>query len=170
MSLLKYERIVMQTLLKNRHYTFLLVVLSAIFTVIYLVLLPSLPNGTINPIFIEFITPLQIIFSFVFGIMISIMITINLYARKLKIHTSKSGTVAGVLVGTLVNALCCTPIIPSILAVLGASTPVLFAYSPHIQAFFEQRYPYFYLLSFFIFLAAFHYTAKNISCCKKVKT
>ena len=167
MSLLKYERIVMRMVLKDRRHVLLLVLLSAIFTAIYLVLLPSLPNGTINPMFIEFITPMQIIFSFIFGIMIGLMITLNIYAARLKIHTSKAGTVAGALIGTLVNALCCTPIIPSILALLGASTPVLFAYSPHIQAFFEQNYPYFYILSFLIFLAAFHYTAKNISCCKR---
>ena len=167
MSLLKYERIVMRMVLKDRRHVLLLVLLSAIFTAIYLVLLPSLPNGTINPMFIEFITPMQIIFPFIFGIMIGLMITLNIYAAKLKIRTSKGGPVAGVLIGTLVNALCCTPIIPSILAFLGASTPVLFAYSPHIQAFFEQNYPYFYILSFLIFLAAFHYTAKNISCCKR---
>lgn len=166
MSLLKYERIVVEMVLKDRRYVFLLTLLSAIFTAIYLVLLPSLPNGTINPMFIEFITPIQIIFSFIFGIMIGLMITLNVYAAKLKIHTSKSGPVAGILV-TLVNALCCTPIIPSILVFFGASTPVLFAYSPHIQTFFEQNYPYFYILSFLIFLAAFHYTAKNISCCKR---
>ena len=167
MSLLKYERIVMHMVLKDRRHVLLLVLLSAIFTAIYLVLLPSLPNGTINPLFIEFITPMQIIFSLIFGIMIGLMITLNIYAAKLKIHTPKGGPVAGVLIGTLVNALCCTPIIPSILALLGASTPVLFAYSPHIQAFFEQNYPYFYILSFLIFLAAFHSTAKNISCCKR---
>ncbi len=167
MYLLKYERIVMHTLLKNRCYTFLLVILSTIFTAIYLILLPSLPNGTINPMFIEFITPIQIIFSVIFGIMIGLMITLNIYAAKLKIHTSKGGPIAGVLIGTLVNALCCTPIIPSILVFFGASTPVLFAYSPHIQAFFEQNYPYFYILSFLIFFAAFHYTAKSISCCKR---
>ncbi|MCL4389419.1 hypothetical protein M1397_02280 [Candidatus Marsarchaeota archaeon] len=166
MSLLKYERTVMQMVLKDRRYVFLLVLLSAVFTAIYLVLLPSLPNGTINPLFIKFITPTQIIFSFIFGIMISLMIVLNIYAAKLKIHTSKGGPIVGVI-GTLVNALCCTPIIPALLAFLGASTPVLFAYSPHIQAFFEHNYPYFYVISLLIFLAAFHYTAKNIFCCKR---
>ena len=67
MSLLKYERVVMHMVLKDRRYFFLLALLSSIFTAIYLVLLPSLPNGTINPMFIEFITPIQIIFSFLFG-------------------------------------------------------------------------------------------------------
>ena len=167
MSLLKYERTVIRMVIDDRRYVFLLVLLSIISTAIYLVLLPSLPNGTINPMFIKFITPIQIIFSLIFGIMIVLTITLNIYAAKLKIHTSKGGPAAGVLIGTLVNALCCTPIIPSILAFGGASTPVLFAYSPHIQAFFEQNYPYFYILSFLIFLVAFHYTAKNISCCKR---
>ena len=166
MSLLKYELNIIQKILKDRFYVFMLIILSAIFTTIYLILLPSLPNGAINLMFIKFITPIQIIFSFVFGFMISLIITLNLYAKNLKIRTSKSGTVVGVLISTLVNALCCTPIVPSILVVLGASTPVLFAYSPHIQAFFEQSYPYFYTLSFLIFIAAFHYTAKNIYCCK----
>ena len=48
MPLLEYERTVMQATLNDRRYVFLLVALSAIFTAIYLVLLPSLPNRTIN--------------------------------------------------------------------------------------------------------------------------
>ena len=157
----------MHMVLKDRRYFFLLALLSSIFTAIYLVLLPSLPNGTINPMFIEFITPIQIIFSFLFGVMIGLMITLGIYAAKLKIRSPKGGPVAGVLISALVNALCCTPIVPSILAFLGASTPILFAYSPHIQAFFEQNYTDFYILSLLIFLVSFHYTAKNISCCKR---
>lgn len=164
--LFKYESNVTRAMLRDKFYVWALISLSIIFTAIYLILLPSLPTGTINPKFIVFITPLQVLFSILFGLMLGLIITLNIYSTKSKINTPKTVPTTAV-VSTLVNVLCCTPLIPSVLVFLGASTPILFAYSPPIQSFFGQNYPYFYVLSLFVFLAAFHYTAKNIYCCKR---
>jgi hypothetical protein len=165
--LLKYERNAVIMMLQDSSYAILLVSLSIIFTAIYIVLLPSLPNGTISITFVQFITPLQIIFSILFGSMLGLIITLNVYAARSKIKTPKRApTIA--FISTFVNVLCCTPLIPSVFTFLGASTSVLFTYSPKIQSFFEQNYPYFYLVSFLLFFASFHYASKNIFCCKVV--
>ncbi len=161
-----YEGDAIRLILKDGPYFLLLISLSLIFTVIYFILLPSLPAGTINPGFVVFITPLQVLFAILFGLMLGLIITLNIYTTRSKIKTSKAIPTTAV-VSTLVNVLCCTPLIPSVLIFLGASTPILFAYSPPIQLFFGQNYPYFYLLSFFIFFASFHYTSKNICYCKR---
>ena len=166
MRLLGYESNVIKIVFADRQYVLLLVSLSIILTAIYLVLLPSLPNETISFRFIRFITPLQVLFSILFGSILGLIITLNIYATRLKIKTSKA-VLTTAATSTLINVLCCTPLIPSILIFLGASTPILFAYSPPIQSFFEQNYTYFYIASFFIFFASFHYTSKNIFCCKR---
>lgn len=164
--ILEYEVNAVRTILKDRFWALLFFSLSIIFTVIYLVLLPSLPTGIISVTFIKFITPLQVVFSVLFGSMMGLIITLNIYAARSKIKTPKAVSTTAA-VSTLVNVLCCTPLIPSMLLFFGASSPVLFAYSPPIQSFFGHNYPYFYLLSFFIFFASFHYTAKNICHCKR---
>jgi len=142
--------------------------LSVAISVFYLFLLPSLPFGTLALFAISFITPLQIAFAFVFGTLFSLVIVLNAYSFKVRASGSKGLTLGSVL-ASLVNGLCCTPLIPALLAFFGASTPVLFEYSPRIQAFFEFNYPYFYLISALALLVSVHYLSKGISCCRLVQ-
>ena len=164
---LGYERNTMSILFSQRKYAATFLILSALVSVFYLFLLPSLPDGTFTLYAIAFITPLQVAFAFVFGILFSLVIVLNEYSFKIRAAGAKGLTVGSIL-ASLVNGLCCTPLIPTLLALFGASTPVLFEYSPRIQAFFEFNYPYFYLLSALALLVSVHYLSKNISCCKLV--
>jgi len=162
-----YEHNTLRVVLGQKRYGVTFSLLSAALSVFYLFLLPSLPFGTIAFYLIRFITPLQIAFAFVFGILLALVITLNVYSFKIRASGTK-GLAIGAFLPSLVNSLCCTPIIPTLLALLGASTSVLFGYSPRLQAFFEFNYPYFYLLSALVLLFSVHYSSKNISCCKLV--
>lgn len=142
----------------------LFVVSSFVISVFYLFLLPSLPDGTFSSYAINFITPVQITFSFVFGICFALIIVLNILAFKNKTSTSKKLSI-GAVFATLVNGLCCTPVIPSVIALTGASTPLLFEYSPPIEAFFENYAVYFYVLSALLMFVSIHYISKRISCC-----
>ncbi|MDE1852861.1 MAG: hypothetical protein KGI38_03830 [Thaumarchaeota archaeon] len=165
---LGYERNTMSIVFSQRKYATTFLILSALVSVFYLFLLPSLPDGTFTLYAIAFIAPLQVAFAFVFGILFSLVIVLNVYSFKIRAAGAKGLTIGSIL-ASLVNGLCCTPLIPTLLALFGASTPVLFEYSPGIQAFFEFNYPYFYLLSALALLVSVHYLSKNISCCKLVK-
>jgi len=164
---LGYERNTLGIVLNEKWYRVAFLLLSAVVSVFYLFLLPSLPFGTLTPSAISFIKPLQVAFAFVFGILLALVIVLNAYSFKIRAAGTK-GLTLGSILASLVNGLCCTPLIPTLLALFGASTPVLFEYSPRIQAFFEFNYQYFYLISAFTLLASVHYLSKNISCCKLV--
>lgn len=159
-----YERNTMSMVFSQRKYAVTFLILSALVSVFYLFLLPSLPDGTFTLYAIAFITPLQVAFAFVFGILFSLVAVLNVYSFKIR-AAGANGLTVGSILASLVNGLCCTPLIPTLLALFGASTPVLFEYSPRIQAFFEFNYPYFYLLSAIALLASVHYLSRNISCC-----
>jgi hypothetical protein len=162
------ERNALRLAFSKRNYVAIFTVLAIAISVLYLYLLPSLPDGVlIAPYAINFITPLQEVFSLVFGVLFSLVIVLNIYAFRMHAPSRKSFTIGSIL-ASLVNGLCCTPIIPTLIALSGASTPILFDYSPRIQAFFEFNYPYFYLLSAALLLVSVHYLSRNItSCCKR---
>lgn len=169
MHLFEYEGNAIRAILNDRLYALLMISLSIIITVIYLILLPSLPNGTISPKFIRFITPLQVIFSIIFGTLLALIIVLNLYFRRvrkvLKSGSAASNTTVTAVASTFVNLLCCTPILPSIIALFGASTPLIFNLSVPVEAFFENNYIYFYFMSAILFVVSIHYISKNVSCC-----
>ena len=166
--LLTYERNALRLAFSNKKYIVIFVVLAAAISVLYMYFLPSLPDGVlVAPYAINFITPLQEGFALVFGVFFSLVIVLNIYAFRMHAPSGKRLTIGSVL-ASLVNGLCCTPIIPTLIALSGASTPVLFNYSPRIQAFFEFNYPYFYLFSAALLLVSVHYLSRNItSCCKR---
>jgi hypothetical protein len=166
LSRLHYERFALDAVFTGRAYLSLFLGLSVSISVLYMFLLPSLPEGALVPYAINFITPIQVAFSLIFGVLISLVVTLNVYAFRIRTSSVKGITVGSVL-ASLVNGLCCTPLIPSLLALTGASTPVLYQFSPRIQAFFEFNYPYFYLISSILLLVSVHYLSRNISCCKR---
>jgi hypothetical protein len=169
MSLFEYEGNAIRAMLQDRFYALLLVSLSIAFTAIYLVLLPSLPNGAISLTFVRFITPIQIAFSIIFGLLLGLIITLNLSIRgirnRAKSKNATAGASAGAILSTFVNVLCCTPVVPSVVALFGASTPLVFGYSVPVEAFFENNYVYFYFISAILFVVSIHYISKSAYCC-----
>jgi hypothetical protein len=163
-----YERVALGALFMGRVYLSLFLVLSVSISTLYMFLLPSLPLGAFVTYAIHFITPIQVVFSSAFGVLISLVVTLNVYAFRMRAPSAKGITIGSVL-ASLVNGLCCTPLIPSLLALTGASTPVLYEISPLIQGFFEFNYPYFYALSAFLLLISIHYLSHNIfsACCSR---
>lgn len=162
---LTYERNALRLAFSQKKYLSLFAVLAVGISTLYMYLLPSLPDGVlIAPYAIRFITPLQVAFALIFGVLLSLVVVLNVYAFGMRASSGKRLTIGSVL-ASFCNALCCTPIIPTLIALFGASTPVLFDYSPRIQAFFEFNYPYFYLFSAVLLLISIHYLTKNISSC-----
>jgi hypothetical protein len=153
--------------LGEKLYVFLFIFLSPIISIFYLFLLPSLPNGGLEFFAIQFISPLQVFFSLIFGILLSFIIILNAYTFKELRSPSGTKTAIGGVLSTFVNVLCCTPVIPSLIALTGASTPTLFEYAPPIEAFFENYYPYFYLLSAGLMALSVYYLSRTIVTCQR---
>jgi len=151
---------------ERRTYFYSFLFLSVAISSLYIVLLPSLPLGSLNLQVVRFITPLQPAFAIIFGFLLSLVILFNVYSAKYRVNGVKAITVGSIL-ASAVNGLCCTPVIPSLIAIFGASSTVVFEYAPPIQAFFERDYPYFYLLSAMLLLFSLQRSSKNIVCCKR---
>ena len=163
-SLLHCERFAVGAAFAGRAYLLLFLALSVSVSALYMFLLPSLPLGAIVPYAIRFITPVQAAFALIFGVLLSLVAMLNVYAFRMRASSVK-GIAVGSILASLVNGLCCTPLIPSLIAVTGASTPVLYEISPRLQAFFEFNSQYFYALSVALLLISVHYLSRSITAC-----
>ncbi len=163
---LNYEHAALAVVFRNKLNTFLFFSLAPAVSLLYMFLLPSLPAGGLVPDAIRFITPVQIIFSVTFGVLLSLVVVLNIQAFRMNVPSARGSAIGSVL-ASLVNGLCCTPLVPLVIALTGASTPVLFQYSPPIQAFFEKYASYFYLMSAILLLFSIHSASKGISCCRR---
>jgi hypothetical protein len=155
---------VIAEILRKRVYFTLFAVSSFCLVLLYMFLLPSLPFGTLFPQAIVFITPVQAIFAFVFGVLLALLLTLNVYAYKIGAKLSGLAP-AGSVVASLVNALCCTPVIPLLFAIIGGSSPLLYSASPKVEFFFEKYYVVFYAFSSILLIYALFRVMKSISCC-----
>jgi hypothetical protein len=107
----------------------------------YALLLPGLPLGTLAPWVLQFLKPSELAFAITMGILLPPVALLNVFLWR-NPHCSVStkrrsnGGLLSVLLGVVPNALCCTPIVPAIVA-LFASGATLIAISAPVQYFFN---------------------------------
>lgn len=72
--------------------------------------------------------------------LLSLVLTMNAYALRRSLRHAGKGLSAGaVLASVLPSSLCCTSVVPSLLALAGASTPQIFHLSGRIQGFIASH-------------------------------
>lgn len=160
------EKIIIAIKLVYRKLSFriLTAILFLVIFILYLFLLPStFTGGKIGFFSLQFLTIQLIFFSFALALFFSVSITFLVYSFRsgLKIKTAPQN-ISGMILALLPGMLCCTPVIPSILAILGASTPFLFRFSGPIQGFLTTYSTYFLTLSLMVVIWAFYLSAKNL--------
>lgn len=153
------------TMLREKKYLAVYLTLAALITVLYVFLLPTLPFGAFVPQAVRFITPPQLVFAFTFGGLLGLLITANVYAREVGTRISKVAPLTSVAT-SVVNVLCCTPVIPVALAVIGGAVPVAAGLSPSVQFLFEKYYYAFYVFSAATLLYAVYRMFSNLACCR----
>lgn len=115
----------------------LMAVIGVPLTVFYLVALPAQRFGALSWGALQFLTPGEALSSVLLGLGAPAGIALNLAAHKLR-PAQATLTVGGVVAALLPASLCCTTLVPSVLAALGASTPVIMHTSGRYQGFFAQ--------------------------------
>lgn len=150
--------------LRVRRYATLFAVLSVGLTTLYVFLLPTLPFGAFVLQAVRFLTPIQGAFALVFGVLLALLITLNVYLHSLG-GGSLGAAPAGSILASLVNALCCTPIVPTVLGLIGGFSPFVYGLSPRVEYFFEEYYWLFYILSVAILLYAVVRATGSVACC-----
>lgn len=118
-------------------YRLLFLVLATLVAFLYSILLPfgftqrlSLDNW-------HYLDAEQIGFSFAFGLLIGWIVTLQVYAVRRLARGRGQTLTFGAIVGSLLpSMLCCTPVVPTVLAVFGLSTVSIYGLSGRIQSFF----------------------------------
>lgn len=96
----------------------------------------------------QFLTGRQLAWSIVLGLGMAFVLTVQAYAMR-QIAAGRHGTLTGLalLGGLLPSFLCCTPIIPTLLAFIGISTVTVYGTTGTLQHFFAVYQTDFFLAS-----------------------
>lgn len=121
---------------------------AAVITVGYTLLLPFEFTQRFGWRNWQFLTGQQLAWSLVLGIGMAFVLSVQVYAMR-RIAAGRTGTLTGVaLVGSLLPSfLCCTPIIPTLLAFIGLSTVSVYGTTGTLQHFFATHQTQFFLAS-----------------------
>ncbi|MHB8240202.1 MAG: hypothetical protein ACYDFS_11295 [Vulcanimicrobiaceae bacterium] len=115
----------------------LMLLIGVPLTAFYLVALPAERFGALAWGALQFLTPGDAIAAVLIGVGVPVSIAMNVAARRAQ-ATQTTLTFGGVIAALLPSSLCCTTLIPSALATLGASAPAVMHLSGRFQGFFAQ--------------------------------
>jgi hypothetical protein len=101
----------------------------------YAFTLPAgLTGGAIGLASVRHLTIALATFAVALAALLSLVLTLNLYGLRTSCRRRGTGLSVGAVLASLVpSSVCCTWLVPSVLAALGASTPQLFGVSGRIQ-------------------------------------
>ncbi|GAC1656607.1 MAG: hypothetical protein NVS4B3_22430 [Gemmatimonadaceae bacterium] len=138
--------------------------LGSIATAFYLIMLPSSAVGGFSLMALRYLTPTLAIAAATLGYGFALAIAINVGALRRRSHAAEAAGVGGLIASALPGSLCCTSIVPTVLATLGASTPTILGTTGKIQSVFALHEGAFIIASIVgvllsIVLAAYNRTA-----------
>ncbi|MEM0143598.1 MAG: hypothetical protein QXL94_06570, partial [Candidatus Parvarchaeum sp.] len=149
------------SVLKNKSYMALFAVMLIFIGSLYYYLLSSSAEGIID--FGSYYVYFDIAASIIISLLISLVITLTVYSYKIKVKSSKKFSLASIISALLPSSLCCTSIVPSILAFIGFSTPFVLGNTGKIQSIFSIYGPLFIALGAVIAWIGLMQITKNIS-------
>ena len=150
----------------TKRYALMFSIMFAAVFILYFYLLESSATGIID--FGSYYIYFDLLSSFVISFLISLVITMNVYSYKLKAKTSKKLTLSSIVGAILPSSLCCTSIIPSLLAVLGFSTSFIVGNTGKIQSIFSIYGPLFIAAGAAIAYFGLMQITKNINASCKI--
>jgi len=131
---------------------------------LYLFTLPAAyTGGAIGLISLRYLNAELLFFSVALAGLLSLVLTLNIYAfRASSARQGRSLSLGAVLSSLLPSSVCCTSLVPSLLAAFGASTPQIFGLTGRIQGIFAYYEPLFLAFSLILLLFALHLAVRNI--------
>lgn len=105
-------------------------------TAFYLVMLPSSAVGGFSLIALRYLTTSLGLAAFALGYGFALTIAINVSSIAQRNRAAEVVGIGGLLAAILPGSLCCTSIVPSLLAAFGASVPTVLGTTGKIQSVF----------------------------------
>ena len=142
----------LRSLATDRLTQVLFVMLAAGITVGYTILLPFASTQRLTTANWQFLTGRLLGFAIALGVGMAFVLTVQVYALRRAAAVKRAatgGAVSGVamIVSLLPTFLCCTPIIPTLLATAGLSTVSVYTTTGSLQHFFAIHETAFFLTS-----------------------
>lgn len=138
------------------------------FSIVYFFVLPSTyTGGHIGFISIQYLTLKLAVIALILALFLSLIIPLTMFLIRRGERSNKSATAGGVIVGLLTPLLCCSPIIPVVIGLLGAILPVFVkSHAIFIQAFIATHEMLLYGISLLLLIIALYRNAKCIVSCE----
>ncbi|TAM57670.1 hypothetical protein EPN52_12510 [bacterium] len=140
--------------------------LGTLLTGFYLIALPAGSFGALRPGALHFLTPPLAVSAALLGYGFALTLTLNINARPGNAGAPRrSGLLGlgGLFASLLPSSLCCTPVIPLVLAAIGVSAPAIFRTSGKFQAFFAIHADAFIAGSVILVLLSVWFAAYNLT-------
>ena len=165
MKSLNHIKDAVRIVFSSRKHIFIAVVIFIAFFVLYIFTLPATyTGGRVGIISLRMLTPLQGAFAFVMALFISLIVPFTIYAFKMGRKAKKASTATGFIASVLPPILCCSPLLPTLVATLGAVSPI-FGFSSSLQGFIATNATYILLGATLLLVYALVQTAKSTKEC-----
>ena len=121
-------------------------------------------GGTIGLVSLRYLNFELMLMSLALATALCMALTLNVYAYRVAAGRRSCGVTAGAMFSSfLPPSICCTPVVPTLLAILGASTPQIFGFAGRVQGFFATYEMPILTLALALMVFAVHLAAMNIS-------
>ncbi len=149
---------------RTRSYRILALGLFVLALTLYVFTLPAAyTGGVIGLISLRYLNGELLFFSVALAALLSLTLTLNVYAFRASVRKAGRGLTVGALASSLLPAsICCTPLVPTLLAVAGASTPQIFGVTGRVQGLFATYEPVILTLALVLLLLALRLAGRSI--------
>ncbi len=132
---------------------------------LYLIVLPaSSTGGQISLTNFSYLSPQLAAFAFVMAGLLSLIVPMNFKLKASGQRTHSAGTIIGGISGLLGSLLCCSFILPSIIAFIAVILPNV-TFLTGVQGFIATHEPLILLFSLLILIYAFFISVRQIAHC-----
>ncbi len=121
-------------------------------------------GGSIGLVSLRYLNAGLVAFSLALALLLSLVLPLNIYGLRASLRRRGAGLSAtGVLASLAPSSLCCTSLVPSLLAALGASTPQIFRMTGLIQGTVARYELLFLAAALVLLILSLHLAASNIA-------
>lgn len=155
---------VLVLVLRGPAYRYLALGLFLLGLAFYLVTLPATyTGGAIGWVSLRYLNGELLVFALTLALLLSVVLTLNVYSFRTALQRQGTGLSLGAVLTSLVpSSVCCTSLVPSVLAAVGASTPQIFGLTGRIQGAVARYEALFLAAALILLLLALWLVVNNI--------
>ncbi|MCL6105413.1 MAG: hypothetical protein M1483_07285 [Actinobacteria bacterium] len=123
-------------------YAVVFLLLAAVLSAVYTIMLSGKLTGKITFSNINAVTPDYLVLGTILGVLMALILIENFYSLIMFRSARMGFGIGGGVIGILSGSLCCTTIVPTLLAFFGAGTSALYSTTGKVQGFFASYEPW----------------------------